>query len=60
MLLRMEHLSGADNTRIYLPEIIRELEQLLLAGGSASPDPRRNGFNDLGNQQRTFLSTFHQ
>jgi hypothetical protein len=55
MLLRMEHLSGVDNTRNYPPEIIRELEQFLLAGGSASPDPRRNGFYDLGNQERTFF-----
>ena len=55
MLLRMEHLSGVDNARNYPPEIIRELEQLLLAGGSASPDPRRKGFYDLRNQERTFF-----
>jgi hypothetical protein len=55
MLLRLEHLSGVDNSRNYPPETIEELEQLLLAGGSASPDPRRKGFYDLENQKRTFF-----
>jgi hypothetical protein len=55
MLLRMEHLSGVDNARNYPPEIIKELEQLLLVGGSASPDPRREGLYDLENQERTFF-----
>jgi len=55
MLLRMEHLSGVDNARNYSPEIIKELEQLLLAGGSASPDHRRKGFYDLENRERTFF-----
>ena len=55
MLLRMEHLSGVDNARNYPPEIIRELEQLLMVGGSASPDPRREGFYDLENQERIFF-----
>jgi len=51
----MEHLSGVDNVRNYPPEIIKELEGLLLAGGSASPDPRRKGFYDLENHERTFF-----
>ena len=55
MLLRMEHLPGVDNVRNYPPEIIKELEQLLLAGVSASPDPKRNHFFDLANHERTFF-----
>jgi hypothetical protein len=55
MLLRMEHLSGVDNARNYPTEIIRELEHLLLAGGSASPDPRRRSFYDLEGRERTFF-----
>ena len=55
MLLRLEHLSGVDNARNYPPEMIKELEQLLLAGGSASPDPRRKHFYDLENRDRTFF-----
>ncbi len=55
MLLRMEHLSGVDNVRNYPAEIVNELEQLLLAGGAARPDPRRDGFYDLENHGRTFF-----
>jgi hypothetical protein len=54
MLLRMEHLSGVENARHYSPETIKELEQILLAGGYASPDPRRKHFYDLLAQDRTF------
>ena len=55
MLLRMEHLSGVENVRNYPPEMIQELEQLLLAGASASPDPKRKHFFDLENRDRTFF-----
>ena len=55
MLLRMEHLSGVDNVRNYPPETIKEVEQLLLAGVSASPDPKRKNFYDLESQERTFF-----
>ena len=55
MLLRMEHLSGVNNVRSYPAEIVKELEQLLLAGGSATPDPRRKGFYDVENHGRTFF-----
>ena len=55
MLLRMEHLSGVDNARNYPAEVIKELEQLLLAGGSAIPDPRRKSFYDLENNDRVFF-----
>jgi hypothetical protein len=55
MFLRMDPLSGIDNVRNYPVEIIEELEQLLLAGGSALPDPRRKNFYDLGNHERTFF-----
>src|ERR1035437_1845522 len=55
MLLRMKQLPGMDNLRHYPAEIIKELEQLLLSGGSALPDPKRKGFYDLENYDRTFF-----
>src|SRR6266566_9248347 len=54
MFLRMKHLPGVDNLRNYPAEIIKELEVLLLSGGSALPDPKREGFYDLENYERTF------
>ena len=44
-----------DNLRNYPAEIIKELEELLLSGGSALPDPRRKDFYDLENLGRTFF-----
>jgi hypothetical protein len=44
-----------DNLRNYPAEIIKELEELLLSGGSALPDPKRKGFYDLENYDRTFF-----
>ena len=55
MLLRMKQLSGVDNLRNYPAEIIKELEELLLSGGSALPDPKRKGFYDLETDERTFF-----
>src|ERR1035441_2257025 len=55
MFLRMKPLPGVDNLRNYPAEIIKELEELLLSGGSALPDPKRKGFYDLENQERTFF-----
>src|ERR1019366_5098849 len=55
MFLRMKRLPGVDNLRNYPAEIIKELEELLLSGGSALPDPKRKGFYDLENQERTFF-----
>src|SRR6266853_6090049 len=55
MLLRMKRLPGVDNPRNYPAEIIKELEELLLRGGSAVPDPKRKGFYDLENYERTFF-----
>ena len=55
MLLRMKQLPGVDNLRNYPAEIIKELEQLLLSGGSALPDPKRKGFYDLETDERTFF-----
>ena len=55
MFLRMKRLPGVDNLRNYPAEIIKELEALLLSGGSAFPDPKRNGFFDLENYERTFF-----
>jgi hypothetical protein len=50
----MKRLPGVDNLRNYPAEIIKELEELLLWGGSALPDPKRKGFYDLENYKRTF------
>jgi hypothetical protein len=55
MLLRMKQLPGVDNRRNYPAEIIKGLEELLLSGGSALPDPKREGFYDLENHERTFF-----
>ena len=55
MLLRMKQLPGVDNLRNYPAEIIKGLEALLLSGGSALPDPKRKGFYDLENHERTFF-----
>ena len=54
MFLRMKRLPGVDNPRNYPAEIIKELEDLLLWGGSAVPDPKRKGFYDLENYKHTF------
>src|SRR6266550_378474 len=55
MFLRMKRLPGVDNPRNYPAEIIKELIELLLSGGSALPDPKRKGFYDLENYERTFF-----
>jgi hypothetical protein len=55
MFLRMKRLPGVDNLRNYPAEIVKELEELLLWGGSALPDPKRKGFYILENNERTFF-----
>jgi hypothetical protein len=55
MFLRMKQLPGVDNLRNYSAEIIKELEELLLSGESALPNPKRKGFYDLENYERTFF-----
>jgi hypothetical protein len=50
----MKQLPGVDNLRNYIAEIIKGLEELLLSGGSAVPDPKRKGFYDLESHERTF------
>ena len=55
MFLRMKQRPAVDNLRNYPAEIIKELEELLLSGGSALPDPKRKGFYDLENYDRTFF-----
>src|SRR5882762_5640862 len=54
MFLRMKRLPSVDNLRNYPAEIIKELEELLLWGGTAVPDPKRKGFYDLENYKHTF------
>jgi len=51
----MKRLPGVDNLRNYPVEIIKELEGLLLSGVSAFPDPKRKGFYDVENYERTFF-----
>jgi hypothetical protein len=51
----MNRIPGVDNLRNYPAEIIKELEELLLAGGPALPDPKRKGFYDLEGRKRTFF-----
>ena len=51
----MKQLPGVDNLRNYPAENIKELEELLLSGGSALPDPKRKDFYDLESLERTFF-----
>jgi hypothetical protein len=51
----MKQRPAVDNLRNYPAEIIKELEELLLSGGSALPDPKRKGFYDFENYDRTFF-----
>ncbi len=55
MFLRMKQLPGVDNLRNYPADNVRELEEVLLSGGSASPDPKRKDFYDLESRERTFF-----
>jgi hypothetical protein len=55
MLLRMEQLSGVDNPRHYRTEIVEELQELLLSGSSALPDPKRESCYNLKNHERLFF-----
>ena len=55
MLLQIDGLPGVCNLRNYSAGIVKELENLLLSGGSALPDPKRKGFYDLHNDGRTFF-----
>ena len=55
MLLRLKQVPGVDNLRNYPSEIINGLEELLLSGGTALADPKREGFYDLENHERTFF-----
>jgi hypothetical protein len=55
MLLLVEQLQCGENVRNYPVEIIKQLEDLLLAGGLVLPDPKRKNFYDLGNHERTFF-----
>ena len=55
MFLRMKRQPGVDNPRNYPAGIVKELEELLLWGGSALPDPKRKGFYLLENYERTFF-----
>lgn len=55
MLLQMKERPDVDNLRNYSPEIIKELEELLLSGGSSVPDPKRKYFYDLQDDRRTFF-----
>jgi hypothetical protein len=51
----MNQLPGVDNVRNYPAETIKELEELLLSGVLALPDPKRKHFYDLEADERTFF-----
>jgi hypothetical protein len=51
----MKQLPGVDNLRNYPAENIKELEELLLSGVSAVPDPKRKHFYDIETHERTFF-----
>jgi hypothetical protein len=55
MFLRLEHLPGTENPRHYRRKIVEELEELLRSGGTALPDPKREGFYDIENLERKFF-----
>jgi hypothetical protein len=55
----LKQLPGVDNLRNYPAEINKGLEELLLSGGAASPDPKRKSFYDLENNGRAFLCKSH-
>jgi hypothetical protein len=55
MLLQINDLPDVYNLRNYPAGIVKELEDLLLSGGPALPDPKRKGFYDLHNDKRTFF-----
>ncbi|HET6142569.1 MAG TPA: hypothetical protein VFE02_03615 [Candidatus Acidoferrales bacterium] len=51
----MKQLHDVENLRNYPEENIKELEEILLSGVSALPDPKRKDFYDLKNHERTFF-----
>jgi hypothetical protein len=51
----MKQMPDVDNLQNYPAEILKELEDLLLSGGSALPDLKRKGFYDLENHERKFF-----
>lgn len=55
MFLQMNARPDVDNLQNYPPEVIKELEELLLSGGSSVPDPKRKYLYDLKNDRRTFF-----
>jgi hypothetical protein len=55
MFLRMKQLQGVENLRNYPADNITQLEELLVSGVSAVPDPKRKDFYDLKNHERTFF-----
>jgi hypothetical protein len=55
MFLRMNRLQGVENLRNYPTDNIMELEELLVSGVSALPDPKRMDFYNLKNHERTFF-----
>jgi hypothetical protein len=55
MFLRIQQQPSVDNLRNHPAEIITELKELLLSGGSALPDSKRKGFYDLEGYERTFF-----
>ncbi len=55
MLLRLNHTAVIDNLRSYSREIVERLAIALRDGAVAEPDPRRKGFYDVNDGDRSFF-----
>jgi hypothetical protein len=54
MVLPMNEHSRIEDPRNYGPEVVNELRNLLIVGGSAQRDPRRENFYVLENGENSF------
>lgn len=54
MVLRLNGNLSIDNLRNYPPAVVEELRGLLVQGGLAEADPRRDHFYELASDSRVF------
>ena len=55
MLLRISERLSVDNLKDYPTEIVAQLEELLMSGAAARPDPKRRNFYDVEASGRVFF-----
>jgi hypothetical protein len=55
VLIRLNHKPVIDNLRNYPREIVERLATVLCDGAVAKADPRRSGFYDVSDGERTFF-----